>query len=168
MILLFCLLAKRLLILSQVFMPGEGQVLPGKVIFTFIRKQNSISPESVGIFNSCSIPIAWFTCFSSHIDFFSHHLFPLKFLSGMSALLQALLPVCCCLSSQTWVGKLLWKKGIKEVEFSVPNLFLIQEVLICCKSKEKELESKNLSPCACSCLYPASNRHSYSVTLQAV
>lgn len=164
MTLLSCPLAKELWLLSQVFIPGEGQLLPGKV-----RKQDSISPESVGIFNSCSIPIAWFTCFSSHIDFFSHHLFPLEFLPGMSALLQALLSSCCCISSQTRVGKLLWEKRINEVDFSVPNLFTMQKLLICFKSKKQELDlSWKISICASSCLYPANNRASYSETLQAV
>lgn len=96
MTLLYRPLAKGLLISSQVFMSGDGQLLPGKIshlCFPQKARQSVSLAERIGSFNFCSIPIDWFTCFSSHIDIFPPFLFSFKFLSGMSILLLALLSV---------------------------------------------------------------------------
>lgn len=96
MTLLFCLLAKGLLISSQVFMPGDGQLLPGNLssILSSESKTGSVSPwenrkHQFLLYSYCLICLFFFTYWLFFPSFSSP-----KFLSDMSALLLALFCVC--------------------------------------------------------------------------
>lgn len=61
-------------------------------------------PERIGSINSCCIPIAWFACFSSHIDFFSPPFPLLNFCLTWVHCCWHCSVSACCISSQTSLG----------------------------------------------------------------